>query len=59
MLWVDGADTDGPYTHIVKKKAPWKNSIQYAIKQVTVSEYKAEQQLISRVRHAEDNTETE
>ena len=59
VLWVDGADTDGPYTHIVKKKAPWKNSIQYAIKQVTVSEYKAEQQLISRVRHAEDNAETE
>ena len=28
VLWVDGADTDGPYTHIVKKKAVWKNSVQ-------------------------------
>ena len=41
VLWVDGADTDGPYNYIVKRRAPWKNSIQYAIKQVTVSEYKA------------------
>lgn len=41
VLWVDGADTDGPYNYIVKRRAPWKNSIQYAIKRVTVSEYKA------------------
>ena len=46
VLWVDGADTDGQYTHIVKKKAIWKNSAQYAIKSVDVSEYEAEQSLI-------------
>lgn len=48
VLWVDGADTDGPYTHIVKKKAVWKNSAQYAIKSVEVSEYEAEQKLFDR-----------
>lgn len=37
VLWIDGADTDGPYNYIVKRKAPWKNSVQYAIKQVSVS----------------------
>lgn len=46
VLWVDGADTEGPYTHIVKKKALWKNSVQYAIKSVDVSEYEAEQNSI-------------
>lgn len=45
VLWVDGADTDGPYNYIVKRRAPWKNSVQYAIKQVEVSEYEAEQKL--------------
>lgn len=48
VLWVDGADTDGPYNYIVKRKAPWKNSIQYAIKKVSVSEYEAEQKLFDR-----------
>lgn len=42
VLWVDGADTSGPYNFIVKRKAPWKNSTQYAIKKVTVSQYEAE-----------------
>lgn len=46
VLWVDGADTGGPYNYIVKKKAVWKNSAQYAIKSVEVSEYEAEQKLI-------------
>lgn len=43
ILWIDGADTAGPYNYKVKKRAPWKNSIQWAIKQVTVTEYEAEQ----------------
>lgn len=38
VLWVDGADTSGPWNYIVKKVAPWKNSVQYAIQQVTVSQ---------------------
>ena len=60
VLWVDGADTDGPYTHIVKKKAIWKNSVQYAIKQVTVSEYEAEQKLFAEAKqYANHQTETE
>lgn len=37
ILWLDGADTDGPHNYIVKKRAPWKNSVAYAIKRVTVS----------------------
>lgn len=60
VLWVDGADTDGPYTHIVKKKAIWKNSVQYAIKQVTVSEYEAEQKLFAEARqYANHQAKTE
>lgn len=43
ILWVDGADTSGPYNYIVKKRAPWKNSIQWAIKQVSVTEIEAAQ----------------
>ena len=39
VLWVDGADTTGPWNYRVTKRAPWKNSIQFAIKQVSVSEY--------------------
>lgn len=37
ILWVDNADTNGPYNAIVKRRAPWKNSIQFAIKMVKVS----------------------
>lgn len=54
VLWVDGADTDGPYNYIVKKRAPWKNSIQYAIKQVSVSEYEAEQKLVRKLQEIEE-----
>lgn len=75
VLWVDGADTSGPWNFIVKKVAPWKNSIQYAIQQVTVSQYQAEQETIAAAlerkkqietakaaavnNNAENNTETE
>ena len=64
VLWVDGADTDGPYNYIVKRKAPWKNSAQYAIKRVTVSEYEAEKNLFDQKAKAEaayanHQTETE
>lgn len=66
VLWVDGADTDGPYNYIVKRKAPWKNSVQYAIKKVSVSEYEAEQKLFARkaeieaaMLSAKDQTEAE
>ena len=38
ILWLDGASTEGPYTHYVKKKAPWKNSLAFAVKQVEVSQ---------------------
>ena len=37
ILWLDGASTEGPYTHYVKKRAPWKNSLVFAVKQVEVS----------------------
>lgn len=43
VLWIDGADTDGPWNYIVKKRAPWKNSISFAIQKVTVSQYNAVQ----------------
>lgn len=63
VLWIDGADTQGPYNYIVKKRAPWKNSVQYAIRRVSVKEYEAEQKLIEQARakavtqSAEDQTE--
>lgn len=66
VLWVDGADTGGPYNYIVKRKAPWKNSVQYAIKRVKVSEYEAEQKLFARkaeieaaMQSAKNQTEAE
>ena len=60
VLWVDEADTDGPYNYIVKRKAPWKNSIQLAIKQVKVSEYEAEQKLFAEAkRYANHQAQTE
>lgn len=60
VLWVNGADIDGPYTHIVKRRAPWKNSIQYAIKRVEVSEYEAEQKLFAEAKqYANHQTQTE
>ena len=37
VLWLDGADTNGPYNYIVKRRAPWKNSVSFAIKKVEVS----------------------
>lgn len=37
ILWLDGQCVDGPHNYIVKKRAPWKNSVAYAIKRVTVS----------------------
>lgn len=37
VLWVDGADTSGPWNAIVKERAPWKNSVSYAIKMVKIS----------------------
>lgn len=51
VLWVDGADTEGPYNYIVKRRAPWKNSIQFAIQQVKVSEYNSQQK---KIRELED-----
>lgn len=37
ILWLDGQSTEGPHNYIVLKRAPWKNSISFAIKQVKVS----------------------
>lgn len=42
VLWLDGADTTGPYNYSVIKVAPWKNSVQYAVRKVTVSQYEQE-----------------
>ena len=38
ILWLDGKDTDKPHNYIVTKRAPWKNSISFAIKKVDVGE---------------------
>ena len=35
-LWLDGADTSKPNNYYVKKRAPWKNSIAFAVKKVTL-----------------------
>lgn len=37
ILWLDGAPITGPYTHYVKQRAPWKNSLVFAVKQVEVT----------------------
>lgn len=44
VLWIDGADTDGPWNYIVKMVARWKNSAQYAIQRVSVTQYKQQQE---------------
>lgn len=41
VLWLDGADTNGPWNYVVKKRAPWKNSIQFAVSRVNVSTFEA------------------
>lgn len=37
ILWVDDADVAGPHNAVVKRRAPWKNSISFALKNVKVS----------------------
>ena len=60
VMWVDGADADGPYNYIVKRRAPWKNSSQYAIKRVEISEYEAEQKLFAEAKqYANHQAKTE
>ena len=59
VLWVDGADTDELWNYIVKLVARWKNSAQYAIKQVTVSQYQAQQAEIERAKAAVSNAENQ
>lgn len=58
VLWVDGADTSGPYNYIVKRRAPWKNSVQFAIQQVKVSEYNERQQQIHDMEKLKARYET-
>lgn len=43
ILWVDGADTDQAHNYIVRKKALWKNSVQYLIKKVDVQKGSTEE----------------
>lgn len=50
ILWIGDIDTDGPYNAIVKMKAKWKNSVQYAIKHVTISEYEKKQKLVQQAK---------
>ena len=38
ILWLDGISTAGPNNYIVKRRAPWKNSIAFAIKEVDTNE---------------------
>lgn len=52
VLWVDNADTNGPWNYVVKKRATWKNSVQFAISQVTVGAYKEYQTLVQKLMEA-------
>lgn len=45
VLWVDGADVDGAWNYIVKARAQWKNSLQFAIKRVEVSMFQQDLEL--------------
>ena len=56
VLWVDGADTEGPWNYIVKAVGRWKNSAQYAIKQVTVSQYQKQQEEIQKAQEMRERT---
>lgn len=56
VLWVDGTDTNGPWNYVVKKRAPWKNSIQFAISQVTVSAYEEYRRLVESAAKAAEVT---
>lgn len=56
VLWLDGANTDGAWNYVVKKRAPWKNSIQFAVSQVTISTYEAYQNSLKIARQAEEVT---
>ena len=60
VLWVDNADTSGPWNYVVTKRAPWKNSIQFAISKVAVSaynEYQAALRSLMESRTANGNEE--
>lgn len=60
VLWVDNADTSGPWNYVVTKRAPWKNSVQFAISKVTVSaynEYQAALRSLTESRTANGNEE--
>lgn len=65
VLWIDGADTGGAWNYIVKAKAKWKNSLQFAIKRVEVSMYlqdvelRRQQAEIARMREANAENITE
>lgn len=48
VLWVDDADTDGPWNAVVQRVGKWKNSISYALKTVSVSFYQKEQERIAQ-----------
>ena len=58
VLWVDGANPEGPYNYIVKRRAPWKNSIQFAIQQVKVSDYNDRQKRIRELEEMKAKFET-
>jgi hypothetical protein len=59
VLWLDGADTGGPWNYRVKKRAPWKNSVSYAVKQVAVTEYLEEQRYIDRLKKKAVSTDAD
>lgn len=42
ILWLDGADTGEAHNYIVKRRAPWKNSILFAVKRVNVADARVE-----------------
>lgn len=37
ILWLDEQPTEGPHNYVVKMRAPWKNSVAFAVKKVTIS----------------------
>ena len=49
VLWLDGADTSGPWNYEVKKRAPWKNSIQFAISQASVGSYEKYKSMLNMI----------
>lgn len=48
VLWLDGADTEGPWNYEVVTRSDWKNSVSFAISSVDISFYESYQKAVEQ-----------